>query len=398
MRALVLVLDSVGVGHAPDAAEYGDAGADTLGHVFEKTPDLTLPNLNSLGLPEVMGSLGGARLCRAGDDAPSGSTESRPTSQARASYGRMREGSAGKDTTTGHWEIAGVVLAEPFATFERFPDELVREIEHAAGVRFIGNYARSGTQILAELGEEHLQTRSPILYTSADSVLQIAAHEEIVPVARLFEICQCARQIADRYRIGRVIARPFLGESGNFRRTTNRHDFSIRPPPTVLDALGEDGIPVIGVGKISDIFAGRGIAQSFPTTSNRDGMERIDDLWRATTDGFIFANLVDFDMLFGHRRDVAGYANALREFDAWLGAFLPRILPNDLVIITADHGNDPTFRGTDHTREEVPLFVLHREENRDLGTRGTLADVAASLAQFFALPTAWSVGSSFLAG
>ena len=310
----------------------------------------------------------------------------------------MRERSAGKDTTTGHWEIAGVILEKPFATFDRFPDELVREIERDAGVSLIGNYARSGTQILAELGEEHLQTGNPILYTSADSVLQIAAHEEIIPLERLYQICRMARRGADRFRIGRVIARPFVGGPGNFRRTTHRHDFSMLPPRTILDALGESDIPVSGIGKISDIFAGRGIAQSFTTPSNRAGMEKIDELWRAQADGLLFANLVDFDMHFGHRRDVAGYANALREFDDWLGFFLEIVSPNDLVIITADHGNDPTFRGTDHTREEVPLFVLHRGESRDLGTRGTFADVAATLAEFFSLPTAWPVGASFLAG
>ncbi len=375
MRSLVLVLDSVGVGHAPDAAKYGDDGANTLGHILEQRPDLALPNLNSLGLARVLGGAG----------------------EARASFGRMRERSAGKDTTTGHWEIAGVVLEEPFATFERFPDELVRAIERDARVSFIGNYARSGTEILNELGEEHLRTGKPILYTSADSVLQIAAHEEVVPVERLHEICHVSRAVADRYRIGRVIARPFLGEPGNFRRTSNRHDFSLHPPRTVLDALGEHGVTVVGVGKISDIFAGQGIAESFPTTSNRDGMRQIDELWQNRKTGLIFANLVDFDMLFGHRRDVAGYAHALEEFDDWLGTFLKRILPNDLVIITADHGNDPTFPGTDHTREEVPLLVLDGGESRDLGTRQSFADVAATLAEFFKLPEPWPIAESFLA-
>ena len=376
MRALLLVLDSVGIGAAPDAAEYGDAGANTLGHILEKTPDLALPNLWSLGLAALLDAT---------------------TENLRASFGRMRERSAGKDTTTGHWEIAGAILEKPFATFDRFPDELVREIERDAGLSFLGNYARSGTEILFELGEEHLQTGNPILYTSADSVLQIAAHEEIVPLDRLYEICRIARRAADRFRIGRVIARPFVGASGNFRRTTHRHDFSMLPPRTILDALSESDIAVIGIGKISDIFAGRGIAQSFPTTSNRAGMRKIDELWQTKVDGLLFANLVDFDMHFGHRRDVAGYAGALRELDGWLGIFLESVLPNDLVIITADHGNDPTFRGTDHTREEVPLLVLHREESRDLGTHETFADVAATLAEFFSLPTAWPVGASFLA-
>ncbi|HEY3663598.1 MAG TPA: phosphopentomutase [Chthoniobacterales bacterium] len=376
MRALVLVLDSVGVGHAPDAADYGDTGANTLGHVLERTPGLELSHLDSLGLGALLGT-------SAGD--------------ARASFGRMRECSAGKDTTTGHWEIAGVVLKEPFATFDHFPDALVREIEHATSISFTGNYACSGTQILDELGEEHLRTGHPILYTSADSVLQIAAHEKVLPVERLFEICRVAREIADRYRIGRVIARPFLGEPGNFRRTSNRRDLSFRPPPTILDSLGEHGVPVIGVGKISDIFAGRGIAESFPTKSNREGMDQIDELWRSRNEGLIFANLVDFDMLFGHRRDTAGYAHALRQFDDWLGIFRDQILPDDLVIITADHGNDPTFQGADHTREEVPLFVIDGGESRDLGTRESFADVAASLAEFFGLPEPWPIGKSFLA-
>jgi phosphopentomutase len=378
VRALLLVLDSVGVGGAPDAEGYGDAGANTLGHIFERMPELCLPHLDSLGLGKIL----------------TGRAEARPSRGAgrlRASYGRMRERSAGKDTTTGHWELAGVILEEPFPTFARFPDALVRQIEQAASVQFIGNCARSGTEILRELGPEHLRTGHPILYTSADSVMQIAAHEEVVAVERLYEICAQARQAADAYRIGRVIARPFTGAAGNFRRTSRRHDFSLPPPHTVLDE-----IPTIGIGKIGDIFAGRGIDRTFPTTSNRDGMERIAELWETETEGLLFANLVDFDMLYGHRRDVAGYGNALREFDDWLGDFLPRILANDLVIVTADHGNDPTFRGTDHTREEVPLFVLHGEEARDLRTRETFADVAATLAEFFRLPGGWTVGRSFI--
>lgn len=370
MRSLLLVLDSVGIGGAPDAAAYGDEGADTLGHILREIPELELPHLFSLGLANLLGMEGG---------------------KGRASYGRMRERSAGKDTTTGHWELAGVILEEPFATFERFPDALVRRIEQAAGVEFLGNCARSGTAILEELGPEHLGSGRPILYTSADSVLQIAAHEEVVPVEKLYEICRHARSLADEYRIGRVIARPFLGEVGSFRRTSRRHDFSFHPPRTVLDE-----IPTIGIGKISDIFDGRGIDRSFPTASNREGMERIAALWKTERSGLLFANLVDFDMLHGHRRDVAGYAQALREFDEWLGDFLPEILPDDLVIITADHGNDPTFRGSDHTREEVPLLVLHRTEARDLGTRETFADVAATLAEFFELAEPWPVGKSFL--
>ena len=308
----------------------------------------------------------------------------------------MQERSAGKDTTTGHWEIAGVILDEPFAVFERFPDELVRAIERDAGVKFIGNYARSGTTILEELGAEHLRTGKPILYTSADSVLQIAAHEEVIAIDRLYEICRIARQHADRFRIGRVIARPFRGNAGNFVRTSRRHDFSMEPPRTILNAISEKNIPVIGVGKISDIFAGAGITQSFPTTDNDEGMRRLDNIWEKLESGLVFANLVDFDMLHGHRRDSAGYARALEKFDCWLGPFVAKILPDDLVIITADHGNDPSYSGSDHTREQVPLFVLHQRATRNLGTRETFADVAATLAEFFGLTEQWPAGASFL--
>ncbi|MEY2519892.1 MAG: phosphopentomutase [Verrucomicrobiota bacterium] len=374
MRALLLVLDSVGIGGAPDADEYGDAGANTLSHIFERIPDLQLPNLCSLGLGELVPAY-----------------KSYPT--YKCGYGRMTERSAGKDTTTGHWEIAGVILEKPFAVYERFPDELVRAIERQAGVQFIGNYARSGTTILEELGSEHVRTGQPILYTSADSVLQIAAHEEVLRVDRLYDICQVAREHADRFRIGRVIARPFNGGEGHFARTSGRHDFSMKPPRTVLNAISDAGFPVIGVGKISDIFAGEGVTDSFPTAVNADGMECIETTWQDLESGLLFANLVDFDMLHGHRRDVAGYAMALENFDRWLGEFIPKIRPEDLVIITADHGNDPTHSGTDHTREQVPLFVLHREESRDLGTRETFADVAATLAVFFDLPAPWPVGT-----
>jgi phosphopentomutase len=308
----------------------------------------------------------------------------------------MRERSAGKDTTTGHWEIGGVILDQPFATFERFPDELVHAVESETAVRFIGNCARSGTKILEELGTEHIHTGNPILYTSADSVLQIATHEEVVPLERLYDICRVARRHADHFRIGRVIARPFLGVAGNFRRTTHRHDFSMQPPRTILDAIREHGLAVVGIGKISDIFAGQGITESFPTGSNVEGMAQIDKLWSENRDGLLFANLVDFDMLYGHRRDVAGYADALKKFDNWLGNFLPKISLDDLVIITADHGNDPTFRGTDHTREEVPLLVVYNGDSGSLGIRSTFADVAAALSDYFELPRPWLIGTSFL--
>ncbi len=380
MRALLLVLDSVGCGQAPDAAAYGDEGANTLGHIFEAQPELELPALFSLGLWKIL-------------TADVLDHRSRGTI---ASFGRMRECSAGKDTTTGHWEIAGIILDEPFATFPKFPPELISAIERDARVEFIGNYPRSGTTILEELGAAHLKTGQPILYTSADSVIQIAAHEDIIPRKRLYEICRIARRHADAARIGRVIARPFDGQPGAFQRTSGRHDFSMVPPPTVLNAIAETGLRVAGVGKISDIFADSGITRSTPTASNAEGLAAIDALWADGEDGLIFANLVDFDMLYGHRRDVAGYTRSLVEFDAWLAGFLPKCEAEDLVIITADHGNDPTWRGTDHTREEVPLMVLHGGASLPLGTRRTFADVAATLAAHFALRQPWPVGKSFI--
>lgn len=377
MRALLIVLDSVGVGAAPDAADYGDEGAHTLGHILERKPGLQIPHLLSLGLGSVL------------------SGNASTTDSADACYGRMQEASPGKDTTTGHWELAGVVLEEPFATYERFPDELVQAIEKAAHVQFLGNYAQSGTVILKELGAEHLRTGHPILYTSADSVLQIAAHQDVIPLKRLYEICRIARRIATEYRIGRVIARPFSGTRGRFRRTAKRHDYSMVPPGTVLNAITEAGLMVHGVGKISDIFARSGVVHSHKTDSNAEGMAALEHLWPTVHSGLIFANLVDFDSLYGHRRDVDGYAAALEEFDTWLGGFLPKVEWDDLLIITADHGNDPTFRGTDHTREEVPLLVRYHDRTGDLGTRETFADVAATLASFFHLRELWPVGTPF---
>lgn len=338
-RALVIVLDSVGCGGAADAAEFGDAGADTLGHLFERQ-GLELPNLAKLGLLNVLGR------------GPS------PTLPG-AAWARMSEKSVGKDTTTGHWELAGSVLQQPFDTFTSFPQDLLDEI----GGPFLGNIAASGTEILEQLGEEHLRTGHPIVYTSADSVLQIAAHEERYGLEKLWALCQRAREVLDRrgIRIGRVIARPFLGDSAaDFKRTTNRHDYSLMPPETVLNRLQTAGVETIGVGKISDIFATSGISESHPTKSNADGMAVIERLWAEERDlpHLIFANLVDFDMLYGHRRDPGGYARCLREFDQWLGGFLPAV-GADLLIITADHGNDPYHGGTDHTREQVPLLTLN---------------------------------------
>ncbi len=358
-RALCIVLDSVGCGGAPDAAAYGDAGADTLGHLFARIPDLRLPALDSLGLGEVMGRSSGA-------------------TRAGAGWAKLTESSAGKDTTTGHWELMGCEMARPFATFEAFPANLVAELERRGGVAFLGNFPASGTEILKQLGGEHLRTRDPILYTSADSVLQIAAHEERFGLERLWELCRTARALLDErgIRVGRVIARPFLGDSPeNFQRTGNRHDYSMMPGETVLNRLQKAGVKTIGVGKIRDIFAGSGIAESYPTKSNAEGMATIRRLWSAPPPGphFIFANLVDFDSLYGHRRDPEGYADCLREFDACLAEFLPEVKAEDLLIITADHGNDPYHPGTDHTREQVPALTLHNPVKMKPGNFGRVA-------------------------
>ena len=301
----------------------------------------------------------------------------------------MSERSQGKDTTSGHWELAGAVLGEAFATFEAFPPELVGAIESEAGVTFIGNYPQSGTTILRELGKQHTETGNPILYTSADSVLQIAAHEEVVPLPELYKLCEISRKHADAFRIGRVIARPFIGSERDYERTANRRDFSIYPPETILNRLQAARIPTTGVGKISDIFAGSGIAKSLPTKSNAAGMETIEQLWSdAGHRGFTFVNLVDFDAKFGHRRDSPGYAKCLKEFDDWLGTFLPDISAagDELLMITADHGNDPTWPGTDHTRERVPLLTkCGNDPPKNAGHHNSFAAVAARLSDFFEL-------------
>jgi phosphopentomutase len=311
----------------------------------------------------------------------------------------MQPRAAGKDSTTGHWELSGVILEEPFAVFEKFPAQIVSELEAVCNTQFLGNYAQSGTVILEELGAQHLATGWPILYTSADSVLQIAAHEAVVSLDDLYTMCRAARQVADKYSIGRVIARPFVGEVGAFKRTANRHDFSMVPPRTVLNALSDAMCPVYGVGKVADLFAGSGFTESYTTHSNAEGMQQIETLWQGLKHGLIFANLVDFDTLFGHRRDVDGFARALTEFDAWLGNFLPQVASGDLLIVTADHGNDPTFRGSDHTRECVPLLVKTGIDNfagasNALGVRQSFADVAATLAKWFGIDP-WPFGTPF---
>ena len=353
-RALCIVLDSVGCGGAPDAAEYGDSGANTLGHLYERIAGFSLPHLESLGL---------GRLLNLAQTAA-------PTLPA-ASSARLTAHAAGKDTTSGHWELMGHALESPFETHTAFPEAFVRELSRRTGTSFLGNLPASGTEILDRLGPEHLRSGQPILYTSADSVLQLAAHEEHFGLERLWEICQIARNLLDErgMRVGCVIARPFVGDRpGHFQRTANRHDYSMQPGETALNRLQRAGIRTVGVGKIADIFANSGIDESHPTRSNTEGMETIAQLWQngPAQAHFILANLVDFDSLHGHRRDPAGYADCLRAFDRWLGTFLPQILPGDLLLITADHGNDPYHPGTDHTREQVPALSL--------GTRQALAD------------------------
>ncbi len=368
-RGIVIVLDSVGCGGAPDAAAYGDEGADTLGHLFSRIPGLHLPILDSLGLAQLTGR--------------SSQSDIRKFSHAF----RLTESSAGKDTTVGHWELMGCLTKQPFFTCEAFPDDFLDELAAAGGTGFIGNKAASGTVILEEHGEEHLRTGKPILYTSADSVLQIAAHEESFGLERLLELCRMARRILDErgLRVGRVIARPFLGDSATgFWRTANRHDDSLVPGETALDRLQLRGVKVIGVGKVSDIFAGKGLSESHPTKDNRAGIERIDRLWSDQADGdsFVLANLVDFDSLYGHRRDPSGYARCLMEFDDWLGGFLGKIGAEDLLIITADHGNDPYQRGTDHTREQVPCLVVCGG-NFDPGDMRMFSDVSRVVESYF---------------
>ncbi|MEP4079934.1 phosphopentomutase [Haloferula sp.] len=379
-RALCIVLDSVGCGHAPDAADFGDMGANTLGHLFERSPDLDLPNLALLGLYDVMRSLD--------REFPYSSLRRHPGSDCTS----MCETSVGKDTTTGHWEIAGGILDEPFATFECFPDALIEEISAVGNTGFIGNVAASGTEILTRLGEEHLRSGKPILYTSADSVLQIAAHEEHFGLERLYKLCQTARIILDQrgIRIGRVIARPFVGEDAStFQRTSNRHDYSAAPPQTILNRLQDSGIPTIGVGKISDIFAGSGVSESHTTKSNADGMAAIEQIWSEGREGFIFANLVDFDMLYGHRRDPEGYARCLIEFDEWLGSFLPQVR-DEFLLITADHGNDPYHEGTDHTREQVPLLTVNSP--KDLVQSPDFTQVATLVGEHFGIASMPNLG------
>ncbi|MBA4495700.1 phosphopentomutase [Paenactinomyces guangxiensis] len=384
-RVTLIVLDSVGIGALPDAEEYDDSGAHTLGHIAEHQQGLYLPNLASLGLGNIEPVEG-----------------VQPVASPSAYYGKMSEMSKGKDTTTGHWEFMGIYTQKPFKTYPNgFPEELIRVFEEKTGRKVIGNKPASGTEIIAELGDEHMKTGNLIVYTSADSVFQIAAHEEIVPLDELYRICEIARELTmdEKYSVIRVIARPFVGGPGNFTRTANRRDYSVKPPAkTVLNYLAEAGLDVIGLGKISDIYAGVGITRSIHTKNNADGVDQLLKVLSEPFRGLAFANLVDFDAKYGHRRDPVGYAQALEEFDARIPDILKALQDRDLLIITADHGNDPTHHGTDHTREYTPLLVFGKKlskEGKSLGLRKTFADIGATIAENFQVQ-APPIGRSFL--
>ena len=381
-RVVLIVLDSVGVGELSDAAAYGDEGSDTLGNISRQVR-LRLPALGRLGLGQVA-SIDGLR------------SELSP----RAAFGRMAESSPGKDSVTGHWELMGLVLERPFPVFPNgFPADVMEPFEARIGRRTLGNKAASGTAIIDELGPEHMRTGSPIVYTSADSVFQIAAHEDVVPVPELYRICEVAFDLVGVGRgVGRVIARPFIGAPGAFQRTSNRRDFALTPfAPTLLDKLTDAGTTVVAIGKIEDLFAGRGISRAVHTTSDAHGMDEVELALDATPRGLIFANLVDFDTVYGHRNDPAGYAANLERFDARLDALLPKIGADDLLIITADHGNDPTTPSTDHSREHVPLLVYGPSVRAgvNLGTRQTFADLGQTLAELFGVGPLEN-GTSFL--
>lgn len=376
-----IVLDSVGIGPLPDAADYGDAGRDTLGHIAERRAQsrsfgaapLQVPNLVRLGLANIR-PLAGLT----------------PPQQPLGCYGKGATRSPGKDTTTGHWEMAGIWLDRPFPVYPNgFPRELMEEFERRIARKTLGNKPASGTEIIRELGEEHVRTGWPIVYTSGDSVFQIAAHEDVIPIAELYRMCEIARKLLDGpHRVGRVIARPFEGAPGNFRRTTRRHDYAVEPPrPMLLDVLAERSVPVLGVGKIHDIYNGRGVPDYVTTTGNADGMAKLTAALEQRPRGLIFANLVDFDMLYGHRKDVEGFARSLEEFDVLLGPLLARLKATDLLLITADHGCDPDAcsPSTDHSREYVPILAFSPggRAGVNLGTRDTLADMGQTVAEIF---------------
>jgi phosphopentomutase len=381
-RVIWIVLDSVGIGELPDAAEYGDVGRNTLGHIAESRP-LNIPTLVQLGLANI---------------APL--NHQLPAAAPLGSYGKGATHSPGKDTTTGHWEMAGVWLEQAFPVYKNgFPPDLIAEFERLIGRKTLGNKPASGTEIIKELGEEHVRTGKPIVYTSGDSVFQIAAHEDVIPIAQLYRMCEIARKLLDGpHRVGRVIARPFAGTVANFARTPRRHDYAVDPPkPMLLDVLEERGVLVFGLGKIHDIYNGRGVRDYLTTSGNADGMSKLVAALQQRNHGLIFCNLVDFDMLYGHRKDVEGFAKSLEEFDRWLTNFVPQLSHADLLMITADHGcdPDPRWETTDHSREYVPILAYTPSATgSNLGIRATLADMGQTIAENFG--TAIPHGTSFL--
>lgn len=386
-QCTVIVLDSVGIGEAPDAALFGDEGSDTLGHVASSQGGLALPNLQTMGLGNIRANA--PLLGCPPHDSPS------------AAYGKLRERAQGKDSTTGHWAFMGLILDEPLKTYPNgFPQDFIDELKQLWDVQDVhGNKAASGTVIIQELGVEHMRTGFPIVYTSADPVLQIAVHTDRVPLKTLYSWCELAFEPAIARGISRVIARPFVGEYPHYTRTADRKDFTMFPPhPTVLNALEEAGIETLGIGKISSLFAGSGIARSVHTTSNRDGIEATIEAMKARKERFIFTNLVDFDQDYGHRRDPVGYHASLQEFDAHLPRILDAMGPEDLLILTADHGNDPTYKGTDHTREYVPVLMVGAgvQAGRALGIRDSFADIGQTVSAFFNVPCSADIGRSML--
>jgi len=412
-RVIVIVLDSVGIGELPDAHAYGDEGSNTLGNIARQVP-LRLPTLRSLGLGKVAAIGPVPRAARASTaaagsaPATGGAREPHVAAADEATtwlhsvgaVGRMAEASAGKDSVTGHWEMMGIVLDRAFPTFPHgFSPEIIAEFERRIGRETLGNVVASGTEIIDRLGVEHMATGKPIVYTSADSVFQIAAHESVIPVPDLYRMCEIAFDLVGLgMNVGRVIARPFVGQPGSFKRTSNRHDYALNPTgETLLDRLLASGIPVISIGKVRDLFAGRGIARAIPTASDSEGMDRVVEAMREEQQGLIFANLVDFDTQYGHRNDVAGYADNLERFDERLGPVLDAMEPADLLIVTGDHGNDPSTPSTDHSREYVPLLLAGGQVRRghDVGTRLTFADLGQTLAANFGVAPL-THGSSFL--
>ncbi|HBA84243.1 MAG TPA: phosphopentomutase [Verrucomicrobia bacterium] len=379
MKTILIVLDSVGIGEMPDAAHYGDEGSATLPHLAEAAGGIKAPTLQAMGLGNITATI------------PKGLPIKgvMPVKTATASYGAMKEVSDGKDTVTGHWEIAGLEINPGFHVFPpgppSFPPEMLHEFERRTGRKTLGDKASSGTAIIDELGPEHMRTGAWIVYTSADSVFQIAANEQTIPIEEQYRGCEIARELCDPFRVGRVIARPFVGRPGAFKRTENRRDYAFKPTePTLLERLVAEGIPVYAVGKIEDIYAHRGITESNHTGNTMASAQLVAQWTREKKDGLIFANFIDFDMMYGHRRDALGYARAIEQIDQWMASYLPLLHQDDVLIITADHGNDPTYKGSDHTREFVPLLVYRPgREGRDLGIRNGFYDIAQSIAKYF---------------